>query len=312
MAKKLKGSLKYQIIMNLDKLQAYGESKHKAKQIEKAKCEKLGIPWNPTKVERIYSIKTYDTYKDKCIRYGEWAKKEFGIGNDINKLLNKDIAKAYLEYRQKAGDSPYSLRTNGAAMAKLFRGSSTDFGFKYPVRSRENITRSRIARFHDTEFSVEKNKDIIEFGRGSGLRKSELALLKPEQIQKNSENRVIIEIDKEKYGAQSKGGRNRIVEVLRDYQEHIWEMRENALIRGDRTVFEHIPNRLDEHALRREYASLKYDEIINYKIDNGEEVKNDYHTRDGSHRSFDREVLKEVSENLGHNRINIVVKHYLD
>ncbi|MGL4741916.1 MAG: hypothetical protein ACRC41_14155 [Sarcina sp.] len=312
MSKKLKGSLKYQIIMNLDKLQAYGEDKHAAKQIEKAKCEELGIPWNPTKVEKIYSIKTYDTYKDKCIHYGEWAKKEFNIGNDINKLLDKDIAKAYLEYREKAGDSPYSLRTHGAAMAKLFRGSSTDFEFKYPVRSRDNITRSRTDKFHDTEFSVEKNKDIIQFGRGSGLRKTELALLKPEQIQRNSENRVIIEINKEKYGAQSKGGRDRTVEVLREYGEHIWKMCENALERGDRTVFEHIPNRLDEHALRREYATLKYEEIVNDKIDNDEEVKNDYHTRDGSHRSFDREVLEKVSENLGHNRINVVVKHYLD
>lgn len=83
-------------------------------------------------------------------------------------------------------------------------------------------------------------------------------------------------------------------------------------LREDRTVFEYIPNRLDEHALRREYISLKYEKIVNYKIEKSKEVKDDYHTRDGSHRSFDREVLEEVSENLGNSRINVVVKHYLE
>ncbi|WP_243289732.1 hypothetical protein [Clostridium perfringens] len=310
-AKKLKGSLKHQIIMSLDPLQAYGESKHEAKKIEKARCAALGIPWNPTRVEKIYSIKTYDLYKDKCIRFGEWAKETHKIGNNINNL-NKDLARKYLEYREQAGDSPHSLRTHGAAMAKLLRCSSADFGFNYPKRTRETITRSRGDKMHDSEFSIIKNKDIIDFGRGTGLRRSELSLLKPEQIKINDNGRVVIEINKDKYGCQSKGGRSRTVEVLREYQDHIISMRDKALEEHRETVFNKVLNRMDEHALRREYAGLKYKEIENIRIDNKIEIKGDYHTRDGSHRTFDRSILKEVSENLGHNRINVVVKHYLD
>ena len=288
-AKKLKGSLKHQIIMSLDPLQAYGESKHEAKKIEKARCAALGIPWNPTRVEKIYSIKTYDLYKDKCIRFGEWAKKTHKIGNNINNL-NKDLARKYLEYREQAGDSPHSLRTHGAAMAKLLRCSSADFGFNYPKRTRETITRSRGDKMHDSEFSIIKNKDIIDFGRGTGLRRSELSLLKPEQIKINDNGRVVIEINKDKYGCQSKGGRSRTVEVLREYQDHIISMRDKALEEHRETVFNKVLNRMDEHALRREYAGLKYKEIENIRIDNKIEIKGDYHTRDGSHRNSERSI----------------------
>ena len=136
--------------------------------------------------------------------------------------------------------------------------------------------------------------------------------MKPEQIKINDNGRVVIEINKDKYGCQSKGGRSRTVEVLREYQDHIISMRDKALEEHRETVFNKVLNRMDEHALRREYAGLKYKEIENIRIDNKIEIKGDYHTRDGSHRTFDRSILKEVSENLGHNRINVVVKHYLD
>ncbi|GAA0067905.1 hypothetical protein UT300002_26880 [Clostridium perfringens] len=78
------------------------------------------------------------------------------------------------------------------------------------------------------------------------------------------------------------------------------------------TVFDKVLNRMDEHALKREYASLKYKEIGNAFRESKIEIRGDYHTRGGSHRTFDRSILKEVSKNLGHNRINVVVKHYLD
>lgn len=306
-----KGSLKYQIIMDLDKLQMYGKSKHQAKMEEKARCEKEGIPWNPSRVQGIYSIKTYDKYKDICIKFGEWAKREHGI-KDLESLKNKKLAKEYLEYRQQAGDSPYSLRLYGSAMAKLLGCGSNEYGFKYPVRSREVITRSRLERFHDKEFSYEKNKDLLEFGKATGLRRTELSLLKPEQIQRDKTGRVIIEIDKEKYGPQSKGAKNRITHVLLDKQEHVWAMREKAITEGRDRVFENVPNRLDEHALRREYAQERYREVIQERQERGIEIHSNYHTRDGSGRHFDKDALREVSNDLGHNRTEVVVKNYLD
>lgn len=302
-----RGSLKYQIIMDLDPLQRYGESKHKAKMEEKARCEREGIKWNPARVEGIYSIATYDKYKDINIKFGEWAKEEFGVRH-IEQLKNLDLIKKYLEFRQQSGDSPYSLQLYGSAIAKMMRCQSNEFGFTFPARTREAITRSREARYHDKEFSAEKNKDIIDFGKATGLRRRELSLLKPGQIQKDQNGQVIIEIDKSKYGAQSKGGRSRITMVLESGKEHVWNMRQKAIEEGRSTVFVKIPNRLDEHSLRREYAKDCYSEIVGKK---GHEAK-DYIARDGTGRRFDKEILREVSENLGHSRIAVMVKHYMD
>lgn len=293
--------------MDLDPLQKYGENKHEAKQVEKARCEREGVKWNPARVEGIYSISTYDKYKDINIKFGEWAKKEFGV-RDLEQLKDKDLVRQYLEFRQKAGDSPYSLQLYGSAIAKMMRCQSTEFGFTYPPRSRELITRSRQKRFHDTEFSVEKNKDLVDFGKATGLRRREISLLRPEQIQKDKTGRVVIEIDKSKFGAQSKGGRSRIVMVLEIGQEHVWNMKQKALDENRKTVFEKVPNRLDEHSLRREYARDCYSEIVEKK---GHEER-DYIARDGTGRRFDKEILRQVSENLGHSRIAVIVKHYID
>lgn len=304
-----RGSLKHQIIMDMDGLQNYGHSKHEAKKLEKARCEELGITWNPSRVEGIFSRKTYDIYKDRCIKFGEWAKEQHGVKN-LEDLKDNGLAKEYLEYRQQAGDSPYSLRLYGSAIAKFFRGASTDFGFDYPVRTRENITRSRLARMHDHEFSIENNKDAVLFGKATGLRRTELSLLMPQQIQESGSG-VIIEIDKKKYGPQSKGGRNRIVHVLGELQDHVLSMRDKAITEGRRTVFEKILNRQDEHSLRREYAAARYKEISDGMKLSGIEIKCNYRTKDGTHRSFDRDILRQVSNDLGHNRLDVVVKNYL-
>lgn len=139
---------------------------------------------------------------------------------------------------------------------------------------------------------MEKNKDAVEFGRATGLRHLELSLLRPEQIQKDNNGKVIIEINKGKYGPQSKGGKNRIVHVIEARQEHVWTMKEKAIAEGRATVFEKILNRQDEHSLRREYAQERYCEIEQKRENSGIKINNDYHTKDGTHRSYDREVLR--------------------
>jgi hypothetical protein len=303
-----RGSLKYQIIMDLDSLQRYGQSKKMAKEVEYANCKESGVKWNPSKVEGIYSISTYDKYKDICIKFGEWAKKEFGV-KDLESLKKNDLVLNYLLYRQKCGDSPYTLRLFGSAIAKFMRCSSNDFGFEFPARNRENIDRSRSIKFHDSELSFENNKDIILFGEYTGLRRTELSLLKPEQIEKDGNGNVYIEINKRKYGSQSKGGKDRIILVLPEGKDHVWNMKVSAVESGRSTVFEKVNNRIDVHSLRRKFAQSFYNKLA---LEKGDSLRSDYFTRDGTKRRFDRGILRVVSNSLGHNRITVIVKHYLD
>ena len=306
------GSLKFQIIKDLDPLQSYGESKFKAKQIERERCEREGRKYvNGSAGEKIYSTSTYDTYKKECIRFGEWAKKEHGIKH-IDDLKEKEVVKEYLEHRESQGDSAWTLRTMGSAIAKMCRCKSTDFEYKYPERNRNDISRSREERHHDKEFSKERHKDTLDFLRGSGLRRKEASLIRPEQIQERR-NEVVIVFDKEKYGIQTKGGRDRITHIREEYRQHVIEMRDRAIRDNKERMFikEQLPNRMDIHSYRREYVEGRYNEIKHEHELMGIEVKNDYHTRDGSGRHFNKAILLEVSRDLGHNRIGVVVSNYL-
>jgi integrase len=289
-----KKTLTWQIIESLNVLQNYGKPK-----------KENGFDKNP---KFIHSIATYDKYKDICIKFGKWAKLEYGV-KSLKELKEKRsfYARKYLEHKKRGFDSPYSLRLYGSAIAKLFRCNGSDFGFDYPKRTREVIERSRKERFHDTELSVVNNIDVINFGRYTGLRRKELALLKPEQIKQDKNGNVYLEINKKKYGPQSKGGRDRIVYVLEKGKEHVLRMKDKAA--NNETVFKKVNNRIDEHSLRREYAQNYY----NFLFKNlGENIKYDYMTRDGTNRKFVRKVLRTVSNSLGHNRLDVIVKHYLD
>ena len=96
-----------------------------------------------------------------------------------------------------------------------------------------------------------------------------------------------------------KGGRYREAEIRESYREEIREIVEKA---GNERVFEHIPNRLPTHRFRQEYAEKLYEEKLE-KIENTEDRE--------QYRGYDREILREVSENLGHNREDVIVYHYL-
>ena len=66
-----------------------------------------------------------------------------------------------------------------SSLAKLYNCSSNDFGVKFEDRKREDITRSRTVPDPKTE---EKARDVIDFIKGSGLRRHEILKLKKEDV----------------------------------------------------------------------------------------------------------------------------------
>lgn len=286
-----KGSIVYQVMQRLEQLYAVGVSKHEAKMSWREYCRANGLPWNPAYSPRIHSLNTFKQYKKVSLRFANWARKEKGC-RDLEE------ARQYVEeYLTRSKMSPWSVRKEMAALAKLYGCSSRDFQVEVPRRSRSEITRSRVARKHDREISLERYRDLVDFCRGTGLRRKELMALEKRDIFRDGE-RVFV------FVRQGKGGRSRVVRVLEPYQEHVWSMRERVgLLEGK--VFEYVPNRLDVHALRREYAQRLYEELASCVEASG----GVYRTRDG--RVYDRAVMRMVSENLGHSRLDVVAKHYL-
>lgn len=309
-----KPSIIYQTLQRLDELKRFGESKHLAKQQERERCRETGERYNPAKVEGIYSFKTYQVYKEHCLKFVSWARETHGA-----KTLEKarEYVKEYLEKHIEEGRSAWTIRLEASALAKLYGCSSVDFGVKLPERRREDIHRSRLEREHDRKFSEEKNRDLIEFCRGTGLRRKELAALQPRDI---IERGGVLYI----HVRRGKGGRERVARVTEEYREHVLKLKERAEEEGRERIFERIPVRADIHSYRREYAASRYKEIERdpeqyerarerweiWKRERGYEGPDTYRRRDG--REFDRAILLEVSRDMGHNRVDVIARHYLD
>lgn len=117
-----------------------------------------------------------------------------------------------------------------------------------------------------------------------------------------------------------KGGKYREAEIIRDYREDVKSVLTERLERNnydrEKPIFEHIPSRLGTHRFRQEYAKEVYDNYIKehgtgtmkladtnekaYESDNRTEL-----------RGYDVAALKHTTQNLGHNRLDVVIYNYL-
>jgi hypothetical protein len=69
-------------------------------------------------------------------------------------------------------------------------------------------------------------------------------------------------------------------------------------------VFDHIPTHMDVHALRREYAQALY--LFHAP---GRTLPSPLGRL--QHKSYDVSVVQQVRWALGHNRLDVVLRHYL-
>jgi len=299
------GSIIYQFFQKWDSLKHFGESKHQAKMREKERCKQTGEKWNPARVEGLYDTNTCDQYKKLALKFLTTCRDEYGIKNLSE--VTRDHASEYLKNHINAGYANDTIRKEFSALAKLLDCHTYDFSVPMPPKpKRLEITRSRLPRLHDKEYRPDKYKDVIEFSLATGLRRKELAALKPEDIYRKEDGRLYCHVER------GKGGRQREVRVLRDKENLVLECKAKAETANRERVFEKIISRIDIHSLRREYAQERYKEVERDKLERGKEIKRDYICRDGSGRRFDKEILREVTQDLGHNRLDVVVKHYLD
>ena len=247
----------------------------------------------------IHSKSTFQTYRQQTKAFCKWARE-----HDMRKLSElkfSDVGQ-WLAERQEIGDSPYTLKTRAAAMAKILQCCSTEFGFDFPIRKSEEITRSRNKVKMDERLDKTKQADIITVAKGTGMRRVELQRLKPSQLEVRDGQAYISEVH-------GKGNLIRIIPVLKEHNDAVIAVIQKC---ETKKVFpDKIPTYIDVHSYRGEYAKSMYDQILAEKTAKGEEVKPDYHTRGAVRISVSREIMKEVSKVLGHTRINVSVTHYI-
>lgn len=288
-------SIKGQLTDKLRELCRFGDKRHEAKKFYG------GV----NKVPTIHSFETYNTYKKQIKAFADFLMKPEIKVRRIEDITPAHI-KSYLEYCQARGDSTYSLNTYASAITKVTGITRDKIGFKFPVRKRSVITRSRGISKSESKINMDNYRDVITLCKACGLRRREAQSLLYEDIHV-TESEITIEV------RNAKGGRPRTVKANKTYEA---QLREVIRQKGEHSPNEHfidykITKSLDIHALRAEAAKILYREL---ELERGPKKlsrEEEYHTRDGTGRVFDRSILLKVSNFLGHNRIDVAVKHYL-
>lgn len=344
-----------------------GPSLHKQVDDRLTSLVRFGQSRNDAKIDRkagegIYSRGTLETYRKQAVRFTDWCKQEYG-----SKTLDdcRFHISAYLEHAREECWSAHSVKTVTSALAKTYgvKGSYLlneyglsyfpDKGVEYTKdlfqRNRDDITRSR--NYQIERIDVEANKDVIDFARGTGLRRQELENVRPEWVSRTQDGAVHIRLpsaEESKYSngtipdAHTKGGRGRTLEVLPEYADHVWSMT-RAAKEGD-TIIGNVVGHMDVHSYRAEYANAIYRQyardigsiqddryimrgtsvVAVYKASEGapwiadkehgeRDVPAVYKCIGGqfSGIQLDRDAMVKVAQNLGHNRESIFALNYL-
>ena len=143
--------------------------------------------------------------------------------------------------------------------------------------------------------------------RATGMRRESLTKITPSAFnyKKDGTPYQVRLRDERAYGGSNlseKGGRDRIVDIPHQLQDRVREIveehRENGNL-DNKPIFDHVPSRLGTHRFRQEFAETTYK---NYLEEHGES---------STYRGYDKEAIQHTTQQLGHNRMDIVIYNYL-
>ena len=288
MGHKNKKSLVRQVEEKLVGKLAAGESRHQGKI--------AGIADS-----KVYSYGSLDSYLQQCCTFVKTVKAEHKV-----KTLDdcRPFVDQYLQRSIDAGMSSYTIKLQASALAKLYDCSSEEF-IPTPARHREDITRSRGAAVRDAHFSEARNKALVDFCCSTGLRRHELVSLTGDCLRQDAQGNYQV------YVRSGKGGKSRLTPVMgsKDQVQNVVDLCNKA---GTGKVFEKVHNGADIHSYRRVYCTRVYNATCRPVSSLLPGTSERYYCR-GSMAGvvLDRSSLEVCSRALGHNRVSVVVSHYM-
>lgn len=292
-----KPSIVYQVLQRLDSLESYNFSKRAERM---GLAETTGGKYRTTRAPGIYSHDTKETYKKHCLSMVNWVRDRYGV-KTLDKVSFGHV-REWLESRRQNGDRPSSLKTYGAAAAKLFGVDYRAFGFDYPPVSIKDIQRGRVSTRENTVYG-ENHPLVRDFARAIGPRKHrELERITVDQFYTNERGDFIF------LYLQGKNGKWRVIEPLQaDWaQKAVWKVYEMAKKLGSGVpVFPKVDRSWNVHKERAFYAKSKYYELARVENRPRELL---WIRRDGE--VLDKWALGEVSRFLGHVRYEVVRYNY--
>jgi integrase len=281
-------------IERLDTLMAIGQSRFQAKQAQRAASAEAG--WTIS-TGKIHSHTTRKVYQQHILAFINWARTTHGITR-LAWLEERadELVSQYLTAHVAANRSAYTLQTERAALRLFFGDWSLASAMRIPRRTRTTITRSRGPAGHDRHFQPAHWQAHIRFAQACGLRRAELRDLRVRDVYASEDGTLFVHIKN------GKGGKAREVPVLPGHEEDVL-----AVVKGrapHEKVFAHIPRHMDVHSYRRDSAQRRYLQHapgqtlppVEGRLRRGE---------------YDPTAAQQVSWALGHNRLDVVLHHYL-
>lgn len=270
---------------------------------------------------KIYSYVTYKNYKKSCYKFADYL---FHNNKEVRQLKDLKIKHVnnYLQYLVVKGYSAPTINSSKAAIAKLMQISSKEF-LKTPRVKRKDITRSRGMKERDKHISKETENYYAKFTTAIGGRRSEMEelrgsdlIVKPLKVElKDKNGNKYVKVLSKRYPQikirNGKGGKERFVPIFAKNKKELAEIINTFKNAGESKVFGKLPSHFDNHFYRGEYAKRAYKKFARpvREIKNKKEV---YVCRgDKAGEALDRKAMLIASQFLGHNRVDVIARHYL-
>lgn len=304
-------SFKEQMFRVLNSKNCFGQSKYQAKR------ESYQNGCNG-KVDGIYSKKTMSDYKKVATQFHEWQK-EKGYNFRSMSDVKPNIIKEYLFERQANGHSSWTISHDLSALNKVFNTTLSKKECGLASRRSENIKNNRGFGNNYRASVYAKNQDLITFISSCGVRRQSLTMITPANAIRDKDNIVI------GFHVVEKGGKQRNCYVRNEYQSQITAFVNTHLeTQGNVPFWNKVDKNFNTHWYRGEYAKGLYNDLLEAKA-NGEDYFHGYQDifinqrkleqvtqrHKSSVKGYDTQVMAMVSQNMGHNRIDVVYVNYL-
>ncbi|HEX6800644.1 MAG TPA: site-specific integrase, partial [Ktedonobacterales bacterium] len=271
------------------------ESRHAAKVAARAAGERN---WSVSD-GRIHAFRTRKSYQAIVLRLVKWSATTQSQGfrslDDLDAQA-EELVSRYLADGLAAGKSAWTLKTERSAFRLFFGQRNLAASVNLPPRRRTDITRSRRPATRDATFDPAHWSELLTFLNATGLRRSEVTHIHVRDVYDDAEGRLRVAV-------KGKGGKWRTVPVLEEHADAV-----RALIAGrapEERLFSRIPSHLDIHAVRRRFAQETY-----RRASGGRPLPSQVRTRLAK-GAVDPAAVRQVSEALGHNRLDVTTTHYL-
>ena len=233
--------------------------------------------------------------------------------------ITEALAEGYLRQCAESQQSAWTIAKKASAINKALGLEVSPLRLGLPQRHKADIKRCRTATTPKGNRNYDAYQDHITFARATGVRRMSITRVRPCDCVRDERGSVI------GVHVTEKGGKHRVAPVLTALREQVTLIVDKAAReRGeDMVVFARYDRHIPNHRYRAEYAGLLLHQLEAeraagiapfggaYPLSAYAHPKGVDKRRGPVTQGHDTDLLSAVSGALGHNRVEVVLRHYL-